>query len=125
MTDHRDEHEITPLPAEASDWKRNIDWKRLGDLCDMFCAITKIQQLEEETQRLRRQCDMEAAHIAELKEQIKTLRAERDEARREVCSLEADTAEDQREFARQRGWDCFRDTTEPPLVSDESAGRLE
>jgi hypothetical protein len=33
--------------------------------------------------------------------------AERDEARRIVCSLEADTTEDQREYAKQRGWDCF------------------
>ena len=30
--------------------------------------------------------------------------AERDAARREVCSLEADTIDDQREYARQRGW---------------------
>lgn len=32
---------------------------------------------------------------------------ERNEARREVCAYEADTAEDQREYAKQRGWDCF------------------
>ena len=128
MTDHRDEHEayaITPLPAGISH--------------------------DEYIRRLRRQCDMEAAHIAELKEQVRTialerdaarnkiarimeglegccmtcepvgvrnqqmerdmetLKAERDEARREVCALEADTAEDQREFARQRGWDCLKE----------------
>lgn len=34
---------------------------------------------------------------------------ERDEARREVCALDADTVEDQREYAAQRGWDCFRE----------------
>lgn len=121
-------------------------------------ATDEISQAEL-VRRLRRQCDMEAAHIAELKEQVRTIAlerdaaldkidkimdgmegccmacepvgwrnqqmegmlevmreqvehyvSERDEARREVCSLEADTAEDQREFARQRGWDCFRDT---------------
>ena len=32
---------------------------------------------------------------------------ERDEARREVCALEADTLEDQVEYAKQRGWICF------------------
>lgn len=32
---------------------------------------------------------------------------ERDEARREVCALDADTVEDQREYAACRGWDCF------------------
>jgi hypothetical protein len=91
--------------------------------------------------RLRRQCDMEGCCMAcepvgvrnqqlegmleVMREQVEHYVSERDEARREVCALEADTAEDQREFARQRGWDCFRNTTEPPLVSDESAGRLE
>ena len=39
--------------------------------------------------------------------EIERLTAERDEARREVCAHEADTAEDQREHAAQRGWDCF------------------
>lgn len=38
---------------------------------------------------------------------IERLTTERDEARREVCALEADTSEDQREFAHQRGWGCF------------------
>lgn len=38
---------------------------------------------------------------------IAKMKAERDEARRIVCSLEADTTEDQREYAKQRGWDCF------------------
>lgn len=49
--------------------------------------------------------------LACAQESIKFLRlglgaaiAERDAARREVCSLEADTAEDQREYAVQRGW---------------------
>ena len=32
---------------------------------------------------------------------------ERNEARREVCAHEADTADDQRQYAAQRGWDCF------------------
>jgi hypothetical protein len=35
---------------------------------------------------------------------------QRDEARREVCALEADTTEDQREYAKQRGWNCFEIT---------------
>ena len=39
-----------------------------------------------------------------------SLTAERDEARREVCALEADTVEDQREYAKQRGWNCFKIT---------------
>jgi hypothetical protein len=42
---------------------------------------------------------------------IERLTAERDEARREVCALEADTTEDQREYAKHRGWDCFGPNT--------------
>ena len=91
MTDHRDEHEayaITPLPAGISN--------------------------DEYIRRLRRQCDMEAAHIAELKAQIKTLRDERDEARREVCVIIAqhsnDPIPDEEYFVcATRGWDCFKE----------------
>ena len=43
----------------------------------------------------------------ELKIEAGKLKAERDEARREVCALEADTLEDQVEYAKQRGWICF------------------
>ena len=45
--------------------------------------------------------------VAALSEQVDTVRSERDEARREVCELDADTSEDQRAYAAQRGWDCF------------------
>ena len=38
---------------------------------------------------------------------IMTILHQLDEARREVCAHEADTQEDQREYAKQRGWDCF------------------
>ena len=37
-----------------------------------------------------------------------TLKAALDEARREICAHEADTADDQRQYAAQRGWDCFQ-----------------
>ena len=42
-------------------------------------------------------------------DEIERLRAERDEARREVCALDADIMEDQMEYARHRGWDCYRE----------------
>ena len=51
---------------------------------------------------------------SELEDAILALYAmqdQRDEARREVCALEADTIEDQREYAKQRGWDCFGQDT--------------
>jgi len=39
----------------------------------------------------------------------KTLTAERDEARRMMCSHEADLMEDMIEHAKHRGWDCFKE----------------
>lgn len=39
---------------------------------------------------------------------IKQLRAERDEARREVCEAEKYC----REEANRRGWDCFKEETQ-------------
>jgi Tfp pilus assembly protein FimT len=42
-----------------------------------------------------------------LNSSVHRLAFERDEARREVCALEADTTEDRREYAKQRGWTCF------------------
>jgi hypothetical protein len=56
-------HEITPLPAGISQ--------------------------DEYIRRLRRQCDMEADHIAELKEQVRTIALERDAAREKVARIMA------------------------------------
>jgi hypothetical protein len=44
----------------------------------------------------------------EAADEIERLRAERDEARRMVCGLDADIMEDQIEYAKHRGWDCFK-----------------
>lgn len=45
--------------------------------------------------------------IVHAESEIARLIAERDEARREVCAWEGDCADGEREYARQRGWDCF------------------
>lgn len=47
---------------------------------------------------------LDAQSIRFLRARLAAAIAERDEARREVCSLEADTTDDQREYAVQRGW---------------------
>ena len=67
----------------------------------------------ERIRRLEHRCDMEAAHIAELKAQIRSLRAllavaleQRDEARREVCGHDEFIGGAMLE-AKRRGWDCF------------------
>ena len=68
----------------------------------------------ERIRRLEHRCDMEAHHIAELRTQINLLRAERDEARREICAMAsqenyyADKPEIfPMQIAKERGWDCF------------------
>jgi hypothetical protein len=48
--------------------------------------------------------------VAELAIELRETKAERDEARREVCAHEADTAEDQQAYAKLRGWQCFAHT---------------
>lgn len=45
--------------------------------------------------------------MTDMKEQIKRLREERDEARREVCEAEKYC----REEANRRGWDCYKEET--------------
>lgn len=44
-------------------------------------------------------------------DEIERLRAERDEARREVCAMSFD---DQRRTAEDRGWDCFKEPADAP-----------
>lgn len=109
----------------------------------------------ERIRRLKHRCDMEAEHVAELKEQVRvialerdaarervarimaglegccmtcepvgvrnqqmqrdieTLKAERDEARADVCGLlaEIDPNSSARQHAEDRGWDYLNDST--------------
>ena len=58
-------------------------------------------------------------YCQELERMVRKLRAERDEARREVCELEAELPEERLvvwnaarmpgDLAVKRGWDCFKD----------------
>jgi len=94
-----------------------------GELSDAFMRLlTKHDALHIEHAQTLRELNEDRERISFLRgalraisdvaaDTIVRLRAERDEARREVCALDADTAEDQREFARQRGWDCWPETT--------------
>jgi hypothetical protein len=49
--------------------------------------------------------------VKQINSWLDEMQEQRDEARREVCALEADTIEDQREYAKQRGWNCFGQNT--------------
>jgi hypothetical protein len=60
--------------------------------------------------RTNREC-LAPCLMDEAADTIERLRAERDEARRMVCGLDADIMEDQIEYAKHRGWDCFKEET--------------
>ena len=45
--------------------------------------------------------------LEENRREVERLTTERDEARRSICALDADIMEDQIEYAKHRGWDCF------------------
>ena len=47
--------------------------------------------------------------LEENRREVERLTTERDEARRMVCALDADIMEDQMEYARHRGWDCYKE----------------
>jgi len=55
--------------------------------------------------------------MREAQELIKRLTAERDEARRMICRLHFTSAELQHDFAKAKGWDCFKQEDEPCSVT--------
>jgi hypothetical protein len=57
-------------------------------------------------------CEPVGVRNQQMEQHIKTLQAERDEARREVCAWQgATSAKSFRDIAIVRGWDCFSDQT--------------
>lgn len=47
--------------------------------------------------------------LREAREEIERLRAERDEARRQVCNMMHKTGFFRGDYADSRGWDCFKE----------------
>jgi uncharacterized coiled-coil DUF342 family protein len=72
--------------------------------------LTKERDEAQVDQRLIDELWERRTDMTEMKSQIELLRKERDEARREVCSLGwgfrhiSDT-----DYAHHRGWDCFKE----------------
>ena len=66
--------------------------------------------------RLRDHTNRDDNDIAEAAAYIERLRAERDEARREVCSMNETglrmNESDKKREAKRRGWDCFKEKTD-------------
>jgi hypothetical protein len=81
--------------------------------------LPELRDAADEIERLRTQLEMwqdgnimsESHH-----DEIKRLTAERDEARREVCDMEGETAGGALLEARKRGWDCYED--QPKTASE-------
>jgi hypothetical protein len=69
-----------------------------------FCA--EALDAQRDVERLREQLRLANIDNFNTTAEVETLRAERDEARREVCAMSFD---DQRRTAEERGWDCFKD----------------
>jgi hypothetical protein len=70
-----------------------------------------IERLTAERDEARRELEVMTEEHRLACEDRDLMQEQRDEARREVCALEADTIEDQREYAKQRGWTCFEKDT--------------
>ena len=75
--------------------------------------------------RLEHRCDMEAAHLREMKAQVRALIAERDLLRREVCRHRAAEIQGKKpeDIAAALQWDCFRESPLDRLAQmDEENG---
>jgi len=86
------------------------DWKRAADGSGYGALLTIFDEAADEIERLRRQaCQMSDERTEMLTEHgkiVETLTAERDEARRMVCSAYALRG---RDIATERGWDCWKE----------------
>jgi hypothetical protein len=56
-------------------------------------------------------CEPVGVRNQQMEQHIKTLQAERDEARRMVCRCQFTMTELQHDYAKDKGWDCFSDQT--------------
>ena len=71
------------------------------------CAIREIERLRQEYGEARREIGDSLQTLIHFRQERDTLRAERDEARREACGHDETIGGAMLEAAR-RGWDCFK-----------------
>jgi len=112
-----------PASVQAFEWETTMafanelaqPWEGMGAM-----ANTQRRLAAEMIVKLYNRCTMEAQHIMELRQQVKDLRGERDEARREACKLDSRLDKEYGNtnpkmfgptaIADQRGWDCYKDS---------------
>jgi hypothetical protein len=68
---------------------------------------------DEFSQELMEELWERRTDMTEMKEQIKLLRKERDEARRQVCEFEMVNIKCAHDYATYRGWDCYKKEETP------------
>ena len=79
--------------------------------CDSHEGADEIELLRSTVTDCRLEIERLRAESQNAYERIKTLTTERDEARRSICALDADIMENQIEYAKHRGWDCFKENS--------------
>jgi hypothetical protein len=77
--------------------------------CDSFEAADEIERLREE---LTASHESHGNEVGSLTERLSLAIHERDEARREVCELYADTYGSVVLVAERRGWDCYKENAD-------------
>jgi chromosome segregation ATPase len=71
-------------------------------------AKSKVERIMSGLEGCCMTCEPVGVRNQQMEQHIKTLQAERDEARREVCAWQgATSAKSFRDIAIVRGWDCF------------------
>ena len=105
-----------PASVESFEWETTMAFaKQLADPWQGMGEMANHQRrlAAEMIVKLYNRCTMEALHIMEIRQQVKELRGERDEARREVCRSRASCIQGKSplHIAEALGWDCFSDQT--------------
>ncbi len=79
----------------------------------IHCAIREIERLRQEYGEARRAIGESLQSLIHLRQEQNALRAERDEARREVCKLTGGWitryGREPQRLAIERGWDCWKE----------------
>ena len=101
--------QVETARAERDILREIVDEQR-GQIAKLVERIVELTEEVSSVMENRRHA------VAALSEQVDTARAERDEARREVCELRCNPPERfiglPHELAKVNGWDCFKENTD-------------
>lgn len=72
-------------------------------------AKSKVERIMSGLEGCCMTCEPVGVRNQQMSQDIKTLQAERDEARRMVCRSQFTMTELQHDYAKDKGWDCFKE----------------